>query len=41
MAGGLVLVATAIVLLALVALDSGPWVVRALMFAVGAAMACG
>jgi sugar phosphate permease len=40
MAGGLVLVATAIVLLALVGLESGPWVVRALMFAVGAAMAC-
>jgi EmrB/QacA subfamily drug resistance transporter len=39
MAGGLVLVATAIVLLALVGLNSGPWVVRALMFMVGAGMA--
>jgi MFS family permease len=39
MAGGLVLVATAIVLLALVGLNSGPWVVRALMFTVGAGMA--
>jgi MFS family permease len=39
MAGGLVLVATAIVLLALIGLDSGPWVVRALMFAIGAGMA--
>jgi MFS family permease len=40
MAGGLVLMATAIVLLALVGLDSGPWVVRALMFVVGTGMAC-
>ncbi len=39
MAGGLVLMATAIVLLALVGLDSGPWVVRALMFTIGAGMA--
>jgi EmrB/QacA subfamily drug resistance transporter len=39
MAGGLVLVAMAIVLLALVGLNSGPWVVRALMFMVGAGMA--
>src|SRR3954471_4320704 len=39
MAGGLVLVATAIVLLALVELTSGPWVVRVLMFTVGAGMA--
>jgi EmrB/QacA subfamily drug resistance transporter len=39
MAGGLVLVATAIVLLALVGLNSGPWVVRALMFTAGAGMA--
>src|SRR5215216_6033233 len=39
MAGGLVLMAAAIVLLALVGLNSGPWVVRALMFVVGAGMA--
>ncbi len=39
MAGGLVLVATAIVLLALVGLDSGPWIMRALMFVLGAGMA--
>jgi MFS family permease len=39
MAGGLVLVATAIVLLALVGLYSGTWVVRALMFVLGAGMA--
>jgi len=39
MAGGLVLVAMAILLLALVGLNSGPWVVRALMFMVGAGMA--
>ena len=39
MAGGLVLVAMAILLLALVGLKSGPWVVRALMFMVGAGMA--
>ena len=39
MAGGLVVVATAIVLLALVGLTSGPWVVRALMFTLGAGMA--
>src|SRR5215204_4611484 len=39
MAGGLVLVATATVLLALVGLDSGPWIMRALMFVLGAGMA--
>jgi predicted MFS family arabinose efflux permease len=39
MASGLVLVAAAIVLLALGGLNSGPWVVRALMFAIGAGMA--
>src|SRR5215211_6237077 len=39
MAGGLVLVATATMLLALVGLDSGPWIVRALMFVLGACMA--
>jgi EmrB/QacA subfamily drug resistance transporter len=39
MAGGLVLMATAIVLLASVGLTSGPWVVRVLMFMVGAGMA--
>jgi EmrB/QacA subfamily drug resistance transporter len=39
MAGGLVVVATAIVLLALVGLNSGPWVVRTLMFTLGAGMA--
>jgi EmrB/QacA subfamily drug resistance transporter len=39
MAGGLVLVAIAVVLLGLVGLNSGPWVVRALMFMIGAGMA--
>ncbi|MGH2614519.1 MAG: MFS transporter, partial [Thermomicrobiales bacterium] len=39
MAGGLVGMATAITLLALVGLSSGPWVFRALMFMVGFGMA--
>ena len=39
MAGGLLGMAAAVVLLALVGLESGPWVVRGLMFLVGAGMA--
>ena len=37
---GLLIVASAIVLLAVVGLDGGPWTVRVLMFLVGAGMAC-
>jgi EmrB/QacA subfamily drug resistance transporter len=40
MVAGLVLVASAIVLLALIGLTGGPWTVRGLMFLVGAGMAC-